>query len=104
MSALLENDYGKGKAYYVCADAEQSFYNDFYQKLVQEVGLHGVWMEEIPEGVEVTSRSGEKAEYIFLQNFNRIAVQVNLPEGKILFGNKNGRMEPLDNIVVKVEK
>lgn len=104
MPALLENSYGKGKAYYVCADAEQSFYEDFCQKLVQEAGVHRVWMEEIPKGVEITSRSSEETEYVFLQNFNRMAVQVSLPKGEVLLGCKNGKMEPLDNIVIKIKK
>lgn len=102
MPALLENDFGKGKAYYVCADTEQDFYDDLYRKLVKEAGVSGIH-EDIPEGVEMTSRSGEHADYIFFQNFNRKDVQIELPEGEVIFGSKDGKMKPLGNIVVKCQ-
>lgn len=101
---LLENNYGRGKAYYVGADAEQWFYNDFYRKLSKEAGIEGIWHDEIPEGVEITSRSGGKADYIFLQNFSPVPVQVCLPQGTVLIGNKEGKMGSLESIVIKVEK
>ena len=100
--ALLENDFGAGKAYYVCADAEQAFYDDFYERLTKEAGISPILSTEIPDGVEVTSRSGENADYIFFQNFNRHDVKVQLPEGEVIFGDKEGNMKPLGNIVVKV--
>lgn len=31
--ALTVNQYGKGYAYYICADAEELFYHDFYAKI-----------------------------------------------------------------------
>ena len=100
--ALLENDFGAGKAYYVCADAEQAFYDDFYERLTKEAGISPILPTEIPDGVEVTSRSGENADYIFFQNFNRHDVKVQLPEGEVIFGDKEGNMKPLGNIVVKI--
>ena len=100
--ALLENDFGAGKAYYVCADAEQAFYDDFYERLTKEAGISPILSTEIPDGVEVTSRSGENADYIFFQNFTRHDVKVQLPEGEVIFGDKEGNMKPLGNIVVKV--
>ena len=102
--ALLENDFGEGKAYYVCADAEQAFYDDLYEKLAKEAGVSPILPTEIPDGVEVTGRSGENVEYIFFQNFNRSDVKVNLPKGEVIFGDKEGNMKPLGNIVVKVSR
>ena len=102
--ALLENDFGEGKAYYVCADAEQALYDDLYGKLAKEAGVSPILRTEIPDGVEVTGRSGENVEYIFLQNFNRSDVKVNLPKGEVIFGDKEGNMKPLGNIVVKVSR
>lgn len=102
--ALLENDFGEGKAYYVCADAEQAFYDDFYERLTKEAGISPILSTEIPDGVEVTSRSGENADYIFFQNFNRHDVKVQLPEGEVIFGDKEGNMKPLGNIVMKVSR
>lgn len=101
MPALLCNDFGRGKAYYVCADAEQSFYDDLYRKLVQDAGIKGILDGVIPDGVEVTQRDGEEASYVFLQNFNRHEVQMQLPEGSVLYGPADGRMKPLDSIVIR---
>lgn len=100
--ALLVNEYGAGKAYYVCADAEQAFYDDLYRRLAAEAGVAGIWEEAVPEGVEVTRRKGGDAEYVFLQNFSRHPVSVRLPEGTVLFGPKSGTMNPLESIVIRV--
>ena len=37
--ALTKNVFGEGEAYYVCADFEQAFYDDFCRKLAEEKGL-----------------------------------------------------------------
>ena len=100
--ALLCNSFGSGKAYYVCADAEGAFYDDLYKKLISEAGITGILEGEIPEGIEVTSREGEYGTYIFLQNFNSTEVQIKLPEGEVLMGRKDGRMAPLENVVIKI--
>lgn len=102
--ALLRNEFGKGRAYYVCADMEQAFYDDLYRNLVREAGISAIWKEEIPEGVEVTVRSSGQADYVFLQNFGPETVRMKLPEGEVLFGNADGSMAHLENIVVKVEE
>ena len=83
LPALTVNTYGKGKAYYVCADFEQAFYDDTYSAIAQEAGLKGL-LEDVPAGVEVTSRQTTDKEYLFIQNFRREPVCVKLPEGKIL--------------------
>ena len=72
--ALTVNDFGSGKAYYVCADAEQKFYDDVYAQIVREAGVQKPLTREIPAGFEVSTRTGEKAEYIFVQNFNNETV------------------------------
>lgn len=77
--ALTVNQYGKGKAYYICADAEQSFYDDLYQNICAEAGLKAPIPCSVPEGVEVTTRENEDAQYIFIQNYNR--TEVKLPIG-----------------------
>lgn len=101
--ALLVNEYGAGKAYYVCADAEQSFYDDLYKKLVKEAGVSGVW-DDIPDGVEVTVREDEQHAYVFIQNFNRFETSMKLPAGEVLLGPSHGILKPLDNVVVRIEK
>ena len=102
--ALLCNLYGEGKAYYVCADAEQSFYDDLYRVLAEQAGLEGPVKGEIPAGVEVTSRETETAKYIFIQNFNREAVSLALPEGTVIYGDESGEIQALGGVVIRVEK
>ena len=61
--ALTVNTYGKGKAWYVAADAEQGFQEDFLKKIVKESGISCGIKEDIPEGLEVTSRETEKERF-----------------------------------------
>ncbi len=83
LPALTVNRFGKGKAYYVCADFEQAFYDDVYRRIATEAGLKGL-LEDVPEGVEVTARQTPEKEFLFVQNFRREAVTVKLPKGQIL--------------------
>lgn len=101
MPALTHNAYGKGHAYYVAADLEQNFYQDFYRAVVKEAELP-LWIEELPEGVEVSCRENENAEYLFVQNFRRDAVSVNVPEGfTCIYGKAEEMMMPLETKVLK---
>lgn len=104
MPALLCNEYGKGKAYYVCADAEQGFYDDLYRKLIREAGIKGMMEGDIPKGVEITVRKGKTADYVFVQNFNRTAAEVMLPEGDVLYGSADGVLNPLQSAVIRVPR
>lgn len=67
--ALTVNRYGKGKAYYICADAEQGFYDELYRGLCGDAGIKGPLACELPDGVEVATRESEEAEFIFIQNY-----------------------------------
>ncbi len=104
MPALLVNDFGKGKAYYVCADAEQAFYDDLYRGIVREVGIGGVWEDAALEGVEISVREGDGETYFFAQNFGRQEVRIRLPEGQTLFGPADGNLVPLGGVVVRMGK
>ena len=72
--ALTAHSYGKGMAYYVCADFEEDFYNDLCRKVSEAAGVKSLWVN-LPEGVELSTRQDEKAEYLFIQNFNPSAVE-----------------------------
>ena len=105
MPALTKNVYGKGAAYYVCADFEQGFYDDVYSKIAQEAEVKGTF-EDIPEGVEVTSRYSQEFQYIFVQNFNRHSVEIPLPvdEMEIILGDyNNGIISSFETVVLKVK-
>ena len=101
--AFTVNEYEKGKAYYICADFEQGFYDEVYEQIAKEARMNFP-IEMIPKGVEVTTRQTEEYMYIFIQNYNRKAVELNLDmEGKeILLGvYENNLIQPLTSIVVK---
>lgn len=101
--AVTYNAFGKGSAYYVCADAEQYFYTDFYEKLVKKAGIETILGEKLPQGIEVTSRFTKEAEYIFIQNYRKKEKKILLPQGgwEIVYGDGSGALAPLSTLVLK---
>lgn len=87
--ALTVNDFGRGRAYYVCADAEQKFYDDIYAAITREAGIERPFETAVLDGVEVTARSGADGEYIFIQNFNSrpVAFDAESVKGEIIFAH-----------------
>lgn len=103
MPAFTKNNYGKGNAYYICADFEQGFYDEVYRKIAETANVRGA-LENIPEGVEVTTRYGTEYQYLFVQNFNRHAVEMSLPTEtmEILLGKYEGiTIGSLENVILK---
>lgn len=105
MPALTCNTYGEGKAYYVCADFEQGFYDELYRKLVKEAGIKR-YIHHIPTGIEVTSRETEDAYYLIVQNFNPGSTEVRLPKGPfaVWYGEYDGTVKGFDMVVLKKSK
>lgn len=101
-AALTENEWGKGKAYYVCADFEEDFYCDFYAYLLNEAGVKPL-VNSLPKGVEVTSRETDKERYIFALNYNQNPVKIQLPYGEweTVYGKADGEIKGLDVLVLK---
>lgn len=105
---LTCNLYGNGKAYYICADMEQTFYDDLYARVMRENRveplLNGI---KIPEGVEVSSRESESYVYVFVQNFNNSDIEFSLPtdeDFEIVLGDYEGRIPSLGTIVLRAHK
>lgn len=99
--ALTVNQYGKGYAYYICTDAEEAFYNEFYSKILAKHHIHSI-LNTVPEGIEVTSRINDGYEYIFIQNFSVHTVTLDLPPKiDILYGNKDGNIHQYETIVFR---
>ena len=67
--ALMHHHYGKGETYYVASHFENHFYDDFYQDLAASIQLIRAIDVTMPEGVYAASRSNDKVEYLFIQNF-----------------------------------
>ncbi len=68
-SCLTVNEYGKGKAWYVAADADKEFYGDFLEKVLKDSGVSCGIKEEIPDALEITVRENENEKYYIYQNF-----------------------------------
>lgn len=75
--ALTVNQFGKGKAYYLAAKAENQFYRDFYNRLVQECDVQKGIDAVLPYGVTVSKRTGE-VDLVFLQNFNNQEISIEI--------------------------
>lgn len=85
--AVTVNRYGKGKAFYIAADADAAFYRDFYDEIMRQSGMMPLVRGSVPDGVEVTSRQKNGAEYIFIQNYNPGNVEI---ETDVYCGILNG--------------
>lgn len=100
--AFVQNPYGKGTAYYICADFEASFYFDLCQKLVEEKKLAQVPFD-IPDEVSVTTRENDTQIFLFIQNFGNETVSIQMPEEwKELLGT--GTVSPYETVVFGKEK
>lgn len=102
MPALTENQYGAGKAYQICAGFEQGLYDELCGKLAEEAGVTSV-VKEIPDGVEVTTREKNGIRYVFVQNFNRNAVEIKLPveQYPVWNGQYDGTIGSWETVVLK---
>ena len=101
--ALTCNQFGKGKAYYVCTDAEQDFCSELCSQIGEEVKLTK-YMKKVPKGIEITARSSDTSVYLFVQNFNSESVNLELPDGfTVLAGNweADGGIDPFGTVVLK---
>ena len=103
MPAFTKNKYQKGCAYYICADFEQGFYDEVYAKVVNEANIVRP-VEEIPQGIEVSTRYSKENEYIFVQNFNKnpIKIKLDLEGSEVLLGTYEDEIiEGFDTIILK---
>lgn len=67
--ALTVNPYGSGKAYYMAAQAEQSFLDAFYETVARDCGVERALDISFPYGVTAHRRSGGE-DLIFLENYS----------------------------------
>ena len=101
--ALTVHKYGDGLAFYLCAVAVDTFYYDFYSQIIQEQELP-VIMDHIPEGIEVSSRSSGRQEFIFAQNYTDSPIPFTLPgHAQILFGKYDGTIKEYSTLIYQME-
>lgn len=82
--ALTENEYGKGKAYYIASRNEDEFNRDFLTNLVDKIGIEQNLDTAIPEGVTISKREDDNNEYLFIQNYSDKDKEVLLNKSKYL--------------------
>lgn len=104
--ALTVNEFGRGKAYYIGASAEDGFYLNFYRELVLSCGIKRALPEtQLPDGVEACLRESKTSRYVFLQNFSGREQKVSLPAGYVLFPEEEPASEavlpPYGSIVLR---
>lgn len=104
--ALTCHSFGEGKAYYICADMEQAFYDDVYAKVLEQNQILPILPGlKVPEGVEVSSRESETAVYIFIQNFRKDTVTLDLPEDlELMLGESREKLSSYGTMVLRKEK
>jgi beta-galactosidase len=104
--ALTVNQYEKGTAWYVAADAEADFYEDLIHAVCADSRIAGVVPGTIPDGLEVTTReTGDTCYYIY-QNFGTQPVGLPLPAGETtaIYGDASKPLAVYDAVVLKQNK
>lgn len=66
MPVLTENQFGKGKGYYVGARSNEEFYKKYLGDICESLGIKPV--AKTPEGIEATARYNDNGEFLFLLN------------------------------------
>jgi beta-galactosidase len=77
--AVTVNSFGKGKAYYVGTQADETFYRLLANKVLKDAGVTAPL--RAPEGVEVSVREKDGSQYIFVLNHRSDEVIIPLHEG-----------------------
>ncbi len=105
--AATAHSYGRGMAYYLCAEGEQRMYDDLAEAIVRNIGLALPSGAPLPTGIEVTERRSDTARYLFVQNFTRQPASLPFsPEGwDMLYGDftneGKARLIPFGTAVLK---
>ncbi len=76
--ALTVNELGKGKVYYLAANAELKLLEKIYGKIAEDAGAPRATGAKLPEGVVARRRKAEKADYLFLMNLEHKEKSVDL--------------------------
>lgn len=102
--ALLENDFKKGKVYYICADMEQAFYDDFYRNILKSLHMEFPLPQPVPAGVDVSVRENDKVRYTMITNFSDREQMIETSGTKVIYGPQNGVMKPLDSMILRTDQ
>ena len=97
---LTKNLYGKGEAWYICADMEQDFYTDVYARILQQNNICPLSIG-LPPTVTVASRKSDEKTYLFIQNYGKESIRMNWPEDtQLILGDDLHLLKGMSTIVV----
>jgi beta-galactosidase len=78
--AVTVNRFGEGKAYYLACRFGDDFNDDFYGRLIDELGLHRNLGVALPQGVTAQRRTDGEREWIFVLSFVKQPHEISLGE------------------------
>lgn len=81
MPVVTRNKFGKGEAWYVASDPEERFLDGLLGQLAADKNIHALL--ETPEGVEVSARTKDGKQYLFVMNHNAWAQSYDLGATKV---------------------
>ena len=76
---ITENQFGDGKAYYVATRPDKDFMKDFLTKILKDQGIDP---PNLPEGVELMTRSKNGRSYYFYLNHGETEKEIKIANGK----------------------
>lgn len=92
-AAITENQYGKGKAYYIGTVCEKKLYSRLVRDILLDAGID--FIDGIPDNVEITTRTGSNGIVQFIFNNNNNAQQFSINGSEVT-------LEPFEmKIIVK---
>lgn len=80
MPVVTRNTFGQGEAWYVASDPEDRFLDDLLGLLAAAKNINSLL--NTPEGVEVTARTKDGQQYLFVMNHNATAQSYDLGKAK----------------------
>lgn len=80
--AVTVNKFGKGRAFYVASRNDTRFHADFFNGLIDTLGLTRTLGANLPDGVTACTRTDGKREFVFVLGFNREACKLDLGKAK----------------------
>lgn len=103
---IATKSFGKGKVYYLAMRGEDKFYRDFYKNIVEETRVKRLF-DNIPQGVTIQQREGDKYRYLFFMNFTDRVIELDCSDltlQDLSSGNIFNKKVNLDSYGIKICK
>ncbi|MFE6073452.1 beta-galactosidase [Paenibacillus sp. NPDC057886] len=75
-AAVTQNNWGKGKVYYVATQPDEAYLSQLLRTIAEQCGLSEI--QSLPDGVQVTTRSGPNGTFRFILNLSPEPVSIPL--------------------------